>query len=215
MLDKVENAINNENQTKIKNPEISPHYHYKKNSWTLSGFREDEIQFDRHHIIDEMEKYHKELYNDLINNKKTTPLPTYMENVDNILTLIGLTESAKRDTGEVSTTTSHNSLGSDSTSETENDTDLGSEFSGGTPTYARKAFSSDGQAKVINQTAKYGMLWDDGDIDVTPAISVKESGLHWHVSDASKIHARVTFTTFTFDAGDLFVIQINELMANA
>ena len=58
------------------------------------------------------------------------------------------------------------------------------------------------------------MLWDDTDIDVTPAVDIKESGLHWHVSNSSAMHARVTFTTFTFDPGDLFVIQMNEQQAN-
>ncbi len=195
--------------------EFEPIKRTKTDNWIISGFREDEIQFKKGHIIDQMERYWKDLKNDLENKKNTIARPTYLDTASNVLTLIGLTESAKRDTNEVSTFLSHNSLGSSATTPAEGDTDLTTEFTGGTPTYARKAFSGDGQAKVINQTAKYGMIWDDGDIDVTPAISVNESGIHWNVSSASTIHAHVTFTTFTFDAGDLFVIQINETMTNA
>ena len=187
----------------------------KGDNWIMAGFREDEIQFKKGYIIDQMDKYWEQLKQDLENGRNTIARPTYLSTASNVLTLIGLTESAKRDTNETSSTNTHNSLGDDSTTPAEGDTDLTSEISGGTPTYARKAFTGDGQATVVNQTAKYGMIWDDGDLDVTPAVSVKESGVHWHVSDASKIHAHVTFTTFTFDAGDLFVIQINELMANA
>jgi len=194
--------------------EFNPKRH-KNDNWLIAGFREDEIQFNKNHIIDEMDKYWKELRIDLNLRKNTVPRPTYIDWASNVLTLIGLTESAKRDTDEVSSSLTHSSLGSNATTPAEGDTDLTTEFTGGTPTYARKAFATDGQRKVINQTAKYGMLWDDGDIDVTPAISVRESGIHWTVSTASTIHAHVTFTTFTFDAGDLFVIQINETMANA
>jgi hypothetical protein len=187
----------------------------KIDNWIITGWKENEIQFNKNHIIDEIEKLEKDIYNDLINDKNTCPRPDYFCKIDNILTLIGLTESAKRDTAEVSTSITHNSLGTSATTATESQIDLVAEVSGGTPTYARKGFAADGQRKVINQTAKYGMLWDDGDIDVTPAVDIKESGLHWDVSAASKMHARVTFTTFTFDAGDLFVIQMNELQANA
>ena len=58
-------------------------------------------------------------------------MPTYFENADNILTLIGLTESAKRDTGETSTSLTHNSIGTDSTTATESDTNLAAEDTGG------------------------------------------------------------------------------------
>jgi len=195
--------------------EFEPIKRNKKDNWILMGFKEDEIQFKKGHIIDQIEKYRKELLTDLMYDRNTVPRPTYVEYASNVLTLIGLTESAKRDTGETSSTLSHNSLGTDATTPAEGDIDLTVELTGGTPTYARKAFSGDGQAVVINQTAKYGMIWDDGDIDVTPSVDIKESGVHNAVSGSSNIHAHVSFTTFTFDAGDLFVIQINETMANA
>jgi len=179
--------------------------------WTLSAWKEDEIQFKGTHIIDQIEKVEAELANDIYNGKQTTARPIYFENAYNKLTLIGLTESAKRDTGEVATTLTHNSIGTSSTSPTESDTDLLAEDSGGS--YVRKAYASAGQRKVSSQTAKYGMLWDDGDVSAVP-ILIKESGVHWHVSNSSSMHARVTFTTFNMSSGDLFVTQINELHQN-
>jgi len=159
--------------------------------------------------------HHSHHVQDLMNHKNTIPRPTYLTNVDNIITNLGLTNSAELDTGTHTNSNTHNSVGSSATTPAIGDTDLTTEITGGTPTYARLAFDTDGQRKTVNQTAKYGMLWDDADIDVTPAITLRESGVNWHVSDSSKIHSHVTFPDFTFDAGDLFVIQINELQANA
>ena len=187
------------------------HIWSKHNLWTMSGWRENEVQLRGTHIIDDVEKLQLELANDIINGKNTTARPTYLETTDNIITNIGLTESAKRDTGEVSTTLTHNSIGTDSTTPTVSDTDLNTEDTGGS--YARLAYATAGQRKVSNQTAKYGMLWQDSNVSAVP-ISIKESGVHWHVSNSSSMHARVTFTTFSMTSGDLFVTQINELHQN-
>lgn len=187
------------------------HISHKHDLWTISAWKENEVQLSRNHIIDDVEKLQLELANDLINNKNTTARPIYFENVDNVITLIGLTESVKRDTAETSTTLTHNSLGTSSTTASENDTDLTAEMSGGS--YARLAYASVGQRKVASQTGKYGMLWDDTTVQSVP-IDIKESGVHWNVSSASTIHAHVTFTTFSMTAGDLFVTQINELHQN-
>ena len=189
----------------------SDHIALQTDLWTVSAWREDEVQFKGTHIIDQIEKVEAELANDLFNGKNTVARPIYFENAYNKLTLIGLTESAKRDTGETSTTLTHNSIGTDSTAATESDVNLGAEDTGGS--YARKAYATDGQRKVTSQTAKYGMLWDDGDVSAVP-LSIKESGVHWHVSNANSMHARVTFTTFSMSSGDLFVTQINELHQN-
>jgi len=199
------------NPVEIKYDGGSEHISTKHNVWTLSGWKENEVQFNRNHIIDEIEKLQLEIANDLVNSKNTAPRPTYFEVDDNVITLIGLTQSAKRDTGEVATTLTHNSIGTSSTTASENDSDLVAEDSGGS--YARKEYASAGQRKVSSQTAKYGMLWDDGDVSAVP-LSIKESGVHWHVSNSASMHARVTFTTFSMSSGDLFVTQINELHQN-
>lgn len=216
MIDKIYNAIAaskgvSPSPVSIEYDPGSEHIWTKHNLWTLSGWREDEVQFNKNHIIDEVEKLQLEIANDLINGKSTTPLPIFLETTDNIITNIGLTESAKRDTGEVSTTLTHNSIGTNSTTAAVTDTDLNTEDSGGS--YARRAYATDGQRKVASQTAKYGMLWDDTAVSSVP-ISIKESGIHWDVSASAKCHARVTFTTFSMTTGDLFVTQINELHQN-
>ena len=187
------------------------HIATKHDVWTVSGWKENEVQLKGTHIIDQIEKLQLEIANDLVNDKHTTARPTYFENVDNVLTLIGLTESAKRDTGETSTTLTHNSIGTGTTAASESDTDLETEDTGGS--YARLAYASVGQRKVASQTAKYGMLWDDSTVSAAGVV-ITESGINWHVSNASSLHARVTFTAFTLSAGDLFVTQINELHQN-
>jgi len=187
------------------------HISLQTDLWTISAWRENEVQLNGTHIIDQIEKIESELFNDIHNGKSTTPRPIYYENAYNKLTLIGLTESAKRDTGEVSTTLTHNSIGTSSTTPTESDTGLGTEDTGGS--YARRSYASNGQRKVTSQTAKYGMLWQDTQVSAVP-ISIKESGVHWASSGGSNLHARVTFTTFSMTSGDLFVTQINELHQN-
>ena len=187
------------------------HVSLQTDLWTLSAFRGKEINFNENHIIDEIEKYQQELLNDLINEKTTTARPIYYENAYNIITSIGLTQSAKRDTGEVSTTNTHNSIGTGTTSVTEADIGLAIEDTGGS--YARRSYASNGQRKVSSQTAKYGMLWQDTQVSAVP-ITITESGVHWASTGSSTIHARVVFTAFSMTSGDLFVTQINELHQN-
>jgi len=196
---------------------IKGHRVQKTDWWTMTGWKKDEVWFDDRHIIDEIEKLERDLHEDIINRKNTCPRPTYIENRVNIITLIGLTQSAKRDTGEAAGEgggggVQYVSVGSGSTAEVEGNTDLETEFTN--TLYARKDLDATGQRKVINQTAKYGVLFDDTSFDSTPQ-DIKEAGLNWHTTDSSKLHARVTFTTFQLNAGDIFVIQINELQENA
>ena len=213
---KLHNAINLAQGNSISPISIdyapgAEHISVKHDVWTLSGWKENEVQFNPNHIIDQVEKIQLELANDLINNKHTTPMPIYFENADNILTLIGLTESAKRDTAEVATSLTHNSIGTSATTATESDVGLIAEDTGGS--YARRSYASNGQRKVISQTAKYGMLWQDTQVSAVP-LSITESGVHWASTGSSTLHARVTFTTFSMTSGDLFVTQINELHQN-
>ena len=216
MIDKLYKTIlvsngNNPDDISIEFSPGAEHVSLQTDLWTLSAFKENEIKFNPTHIIDEIEKYQLELYNDLDNNKSTTAMPIYFENADNILTLIGLTESAKRDTAEVATSLTHNSIGTSATTATESDVGLIAEDTGGS--YARRSYASNGQRKVISQTAKYGMLWQDTQVSAVP-LSIRESGVHWASTGSSTLHARVTFTTFSMTSGDLFVTQINELHQN-
>lgn len=208
----VANSGNRTDQLSVEFTPGTEHVSLQTDLWTLSAFKEKDITFRPQYIIDEIEKYENELLNDLYNNKNTTVRPIYYNNAYNIITSIGLTQSAKRDTGEVATTNTHNSIGTSSTTATEADVSLAAEDTGGS--YARRSYASLGQRKVTGSTAKYGMLWTDSAVSAVP-ISIKESGVHWASSGASTLHARVTFTTFSMSSGDLFVTQINELHQNA
>ncbi|MFM7796181.1 MAG: hypothetical protein ACKO7N_05390 [Candidatus Nitrosotenuis sp.] len=208
----VANSGNRTDQLSVEFTPGTEHVSLQTDLWTLSAFKEKDITFRPQYIIDEIEKYENELLNDLYNKKNTTVRPIYYNNAYNIITSIGLTQSAKRDTGEVATTNTHNSIGTSSTTATEADVSLAAEDTGGS--YARRSYASSGQRKVTGSTAKYGMLWTDSAVSAVP-ISIKESGVHWASTGASTLHARVTFTTFSMSSGDLFVTQINELHQNA
>jgi hypothetical protein len=188
---------------------VSRHVNLSSDTWCLSKWRADTVTFRPTHIIDDIEKMWKEIKN--TDSKNRTVLPEQVVITDNVLLQIGMQESIDRDIGVSSTDNDWNSIGTSATAEDETHTDLQAEDSGGS--YARKVFSTAGQRQRVNLTGKYGMLWDDGDISAA-GLAIKESGIHWHLSDASKCHARVAFTTFTLNAGELFVVQINETHAN-
>jgi hypothetical protein len=210
-LTKTISAINGINDIDIDYKGGNEHVHSAVNRWTISQWSDDNIKFNKTKIIDQVEQLEMELYEDIINNRNRAIRPKKLICTDNIITNIGLQESAKRDIGEVSTSLTHNSIGTGTTTPTVSDTDLATEDTGGS--YARRSYASNGQRKVSSQTAKYGMLWTDATVSSVP-ISITESGVHWDVSAGSKIHARVTFTAFSMTSGDLFVTQINELMQN-
>ena len=193
----IDNLINNN----------SRHIRFGITTWTVSKWNKDEVSFNSNNIIKEHEKI-------LSENSKTSVLPSKIESRNNVVLTQGLSESAKRDTGIVSNSVDYVSLGTDGTSESESQTDLQAELSG-TP-YARKQASVSGARAVVGQTAKYGMLFTTADVPTASSIpiTIREAGLHWHVSDASACHARVAFSDFSLDSGDLLVIQINESMSN-
>ena len=85
-----------------------------------------------------------------------------------------------------------------------------SEDSGGS--YARRRLSTQGQRKVVNQTAKYGVLWQDSHVSGVP-LTITEAGLFTAVTSGI-MHARVVFSDFAMSSGDLFVVQVNELHQN-
>jgi len=194
---------------------MDKHRHSRRQIWTMSAWKKDEVSLNPKTIINDIEKLERDLLEDKLNHKNTVPRPIYFQNKENVITLIGLTQSAKRDTndaiGEGTGGVQYVSVGSGGTAEVEGNTNLETEFTD--TAYTRKDLDVDGQRTVLNQTAKYGVLWDDTDFDATPR-TIRESGLHWHTTDTAKMHARVTFTAFTLNAGDLFVIQINELQEN-
>jgi len=188
---------------------VSKHINLQADAWIMTGWKSSEISFKNSRIIEEHEKILQEIYNCQANPGKTV-LPHYVETGNNILTTAGLTESAKRDTGETSSTVTHVGIGTSTVAEAESQTGLQSEDSGGS--YARRALASAGQRKVTNQTAKYGMLWQDSHVSAVP-LAISEAGLFTAVTSGI-CHARIVFSTFTMSSGDLFVVQCNELHQN-
>ena len=190
---------------------LSHHVKLHEDLWGFTMWKGDEVSFNPRNIVLENELLLAENYNDLINNRCTTFRPSKFEANDNVILLQGIKESIDRDIGAVSTNLDYNSLGTSATAESESQTDLQAEFTD--TAYDRRQFSVNGSRVRVNQTMKLGMLWDSDNFDTLP-VTIRESGVHWHLSSASKCHARVVSTDFSLDIGDLFVAQINELQEN-
>lgn len=191
--------------------DLSHHIKLHKDSWSFTSWNTGSITFNPSQIVKENEKLITENLNDLVNGLNTTIRPKKFESLNNVILLQGIKESIDRDIGVSSTSLDWNSLGSSSTAESESQTDLVTEFTD--TAYARKVFSTVGSRSRNNQTMKLGMLWTSSSFDSVP-VTVREAGVHWHLTDASKCHARVVSTDFVLDSGDLFVVQINELQEN-
>jgi hypothetical protein len=191
--------------------ELSHHIKMSKDSWSFTSYHAGSISFNPSHIVEENEKLITENLNDLVNGLNTTIRPKKFESLNNVILLQGIKESIDRDIGAVGTDLDYCSLGTSSTAEAESQTDLQTEFADAA--YARKQFSTVGSRSRTNQTMKLGMLWTGASFDALP-VTIKEAGVHWHLSDALKCHARVVSTDFVLSTGDLFVVQINELQEN-
>ena len=211
MLDQIDSYFNKPKTLHETAEGLSHHIKINADSWGFTLWDGKDVSFNPTNIVQENEKLLLEVQNDLVNNRITTIRPKKFEAMDNVILLQGIRESIDRDIGGATTQLDYCSIGSNSTSEAESQTDLQSEFTDSA--YSRKRFSTIGSRSRVNQTMKLGMLWDDSSFDSTPR-TIKESGVHWHISNAQQCHARVVSTDFVLDAGDLFVVQINELQEN-
>ena len=211
MLDQIDSYFNKSQSLHETAKGLSHHIKINADSWGFTLWDGKDVSFNPTNIVQENEKLLLEVQNDLINNRITTVRPKKFEAMDNVILLQGIQESIDRDIGTTSTSLDYCSIGSSSTSEAESQTDLQAEFTDSA--YSRKRFSTQGSRSRVSQTMKLGMLWDDSSFDSTPR-TIKESGVHWAVSGTTKCHARVVSTDFVLDAGDLFVVQINELQEN-
>jgi hypothetical protein len=191
--------------------DLSHHIKLHKDHWGFTSWHAGSITFNPTRVVEQSEKIMKENLNDLESGLNTTVRPKKFESLNNVILLQGIKESIDRDIGSVSTSLDYSSIGTSSTAEAESQTDLQTEFTD--TAYARKRFSTQGSRSRVNQTMKLGMLWDDTSFDSTP-VTIKESGVHWALTGSLKCHARVVSTDFVLDAGDLFVVQINELQEN-
>ena len=211
MLDQLDTYFNKPKTLHETAEGLSHHIKINADSWGFTLWDGKDVSFNPTNIVQENEKLLSEVQNDLVNNRITTARPKKFEAMDNVILLQGIKESIDRDIGSVSTQLDYCSIGSNSTAEAESQTDLQTEFTDSA--YSRKRFSTQGSRSRVSQTMKLGMLWDDTSFDATPK-TIKESGVHWAATGTTKCHARVVSTDFVLDAGDLFVVQINELQEN-
>lgn len=190
----------------------SRHTKLSSDEWYIGHFKKDDIQFSQgRNLNNELENYMYERLEDELNHTNKTIRPIKEVFTDNVILNQGIQESIDRDIGVSSTELDYNSLGTSSTAELVTQTDLGTELTDSA--YARKQFSVAGTRTRSSQTMILAMLWDDTSLD-SPPTTVKESGVHWHLSDASKCHARAVFSDFTIDSGDVLVVRITELQQN-
>lgn len=210
---------------------LPKHLHVQCDIWTIAKFRQDGISFRSTNIIDEFEKWQQEF----LDKPTTTTRPTDIQVLfgqpkpkiicedlpigrkfewdrqNNVLSLTGLTESAKRDAGLTATTVLYAGTGTGQTAEDESQSALVTELS--VSPYARKNLSTSGQRKVVNQTAKYGITWLDTDLTNSPPITLYEDALFTTIT-SGVMHARVLHNAFQVNSGDLYVTQLSELHAN-
>ena len=207
----VDSFLNADKELHRQAQEISRHVKLKTHMWGFTLWKGDEVSIRPRHCIEDNEKLLTEWKEDLINNTNKSPDPLKFEANNNVILLQGIRESIDRDFGTVSTVLDWASVGNSSTAEDEVQTDLIAEFTD--TAYSRQVFSTQGSKQRINQTGKLGMLWDDTSFDATPR-TIKEAGIHWHLTNSASCHARVVSTDFILNAGDLFVSQISELQEN-
>ena len=190
----------------------SRHIKFSGNEWYVGQFHRNDIEFKPGHTLNaQIEKYILEQIEDDINGTNKTVRPVKQLYSDNVVLNQGIQESIDRDIGASSTALDYASLGTSSTAEDITQTDLQTELTD--TAYARKQFSVVGTRTRNLQTAVWAVLWDETDLD-SPPTTIKEAGIHWHLSSASMCHSRVVFTDFTLDTGDTLVIRTTELQQN-
>ena len=84
---------------------VSRHVNLQADNWIVTKWNESEVDFAKNPtcIVDNHEKMLREIL-DCEGNAGKTVLPTQVITANNILTTVGLTEAAKRETGESSRT---------------------------------------------------------------------------------------------------------------
>jgi len=173
--------------------------------WHIGKFRKDELfsQIPEKDYGKELDNLTQEIYF----NPNNTIKPLQWIRKWNVLTLVGLEECAKRDTGQTTTTITHVQLGTDGTAENESQTVLGA------PVGTRKQYSTQGTRIVLSgtQTAKYSMVFLD--TDFTVPITLREAGQFTLVAGGI-MHSRIQYPDFTLNTGEVIVTQINETLVN-
>ncbi len=203
------------------------HFNVRQNNWVIAKWNQKEFDESIHikpgkfgNMGEQMDKLWAEIISDRLNNKITTihPIQRAMGIVPvkypefrgpNILLLVGLEESSKRDTndGFEGGTIGVQFLqwGTDDTAEAESQTGIIA------ATGARQDLDVDGQRSTVSQTSKYNVTATDADLTVP--VTLKEAALYNKLTTGIA-HARIQFPDFALTAGERITAQINELMAN-
>lgn len=200
-----------------QHPDFQPeHTNIRQNNWTIQKWKKSEfdesigkIRFGPGgNFTKKMEKITMEYLQDKANKRVTTIHPKQDHFGNNILLLVGMEESSRRDTKDAPANTTgvqHLGWGTGGTAEAESQTGLIS------ATGARQDLDTDGQRSTINQTSKYSVSADD--TDLTVPVTLKEAALY-NTLTTGIAHARIQFPDFALTAGERITAQINELMAN-
>lgn len=191
---------------------LSKHIKVSTDIWYLSLWKEKDCPFNPRHLDRDIDKYLIERELDKINDRHTTVIPIKEEFKNNVILNIGMNESIDRDIAVVSTNLNFMSVGISATAESVTQTDLIAEIAGGG--YARRQLSTTGTRTRVNQTMKLGTSFNDTQVGATLPVTLREAGIHWDVSAASKCHCRIVHSGFTVNTGDLFVALLNELQEN-
>ena len=191
--------------------DLPKHVKISADYWYLGLYKRKDLGMSDRDFLRNLDKILVEQELDKLNNKHSTIQPIKSEIRNNVILNQGMEESIDRDINVSSTALDFASVGTSSTAEAATQTDLIAEDSGGG--YARRQFSVTGTRTRLNQTMKLSESFNDTQVSAVP-ITLKEAGVHWTVATASTCHARVVFSDFILDTGDLFVFQINELQEN-
>jgi len=203
---------------RLKFPEFDPdHVNLKQTNWKVATWNQKEfdsvtsIKYGKDgNMISEMDRLWSEILEDSINNKHTTIFPKQYEIRPNILLLVGLEESSRRDTSDAPENTTgiqFLGFGTDNTSEIESQTGLITAYG------TRLDIDVKGQRSTpaAGQTSKYNVTATD--VELTVPVTLKEAVLYNKVTSGIG-HARIQYPDFLLSAGDRITVQINELMRN-
>ena len=182
------------------------HLHLSSNVWIFQTFKKSDYNLKNdHNLLSRLDKITKEL----CSTEKNTVHPPQstqiimpkgciqQEKKYNILTLAGMNEMAKRSTDDTDTHNTHHGIGTGTTAETINDTTLETEI----------GRIEIGTRAVVNQTERYGSVFDSNDID-NPPQDITEAGIF--TADANGILImRVTNVAIALPAGLQLAIQTN------
>jgi len=184
---------------------IAQHLTISKSSWILETWNKNqypELTNDKH-LLSKLNKLHQEL-------PKKSEGPDTQQLIlgkskfiaqrkgNNILTLLGMNEMAKRATGETSTINSHHRIGIGTTTENTADTEL--ELEEGSLTI--------GSADVINQTERYATAFADTDVTSPLPINITEAGI-FTAETLGILIMRITFIPIILDVEKIITIQTN------